>query len=474
MPDNTTTDETDPPAIHGEVNADELAEFIAAHTLNYDPEKLADDLAPLLKDRPDLNGGNSEIDIDELADVVADKLAERDDFGYGEGRYGDWYSNGELEIPADVQEAFRELTRDEIAASIVPLQERLDALESRDQSLKDLHKRVDDLADRVEEALDSVSDRLAGQIGPDFEPSAGAYHAAGRWGIHFRTTTPRKLTTATVDTVEPGTFEAVLARYDGDDRYEPYAVREIDVSAGRNDVRLDMDVPAGEWLLTRPSEFALRRSEWGGWGPTNDDSLTLVGGSKPGDYTKPNSNWYYYYHLKQQPASDGADALLGPTTPPAMTEETEYSTPGRGVHFSSESAFDLGTTTLRANRSGTLYAELHAYDGNDVQGIVDQTELHISRGEDIHEIDLDLSGSAGEYLLCRDYQAKWEGFDVQTDGVALARTQDYAYFEHDSRDIDWLTVHGSAHPEFSSSGDWFNFYQVHVRQRGDTTSKSEG
>lgn len=420
------------------------------------------------------------------ADADADGPDDGDSGTYGQDEYGRSYGsstgdtdNGDGDGGGDTGDDDTDMTErefdidEEIDSRIEARLEAYDPPDSIDEQrvreiaaaevkaqLKPIRAELDDLIQEVREAKDGVDDIISEPIGAELNPAAGTYHGAERWGLHIKTATPRRFGRATVDAAEAGTFTAVLARYDGKDRYEPYATREITVQEGSNEIRLEMDVPAGEWLLTRPSAFPLRRSEWDGWGPIDESGLALVGGSKPGDYTKPNAYYYYFYGLTQRAAS-GAHALLGPTTPPEITETTEYSTPGRGVHLTLDEPARFGEATLRANRPGTLYAELHKYEDGTSQGLVDSTELSVPTGEDIHEADLDLTAdAAGEYLLCRDFAAAEDGFDVQADGVALARQADYAYFEHDSR--PWLTVHGSGHPEFERTGDWYNFSQIHV------------
>lgn len=125
----------------------------------------------------------------------------------------------------------------------------------------------------------------------------GAQHGASRWGIHFRTERAIHLGRATVDAGESGSFTAVLGAYDGEDSFEPIHEREISVDSGINEIDLDMALEPGEYLLTREGSFPLRRAEWNGWETQSRDGLELIGGSKPGDFTKPNRYWYYFFDL---------------------------------------------------------------------------------------------------------------------------------------------------------------------------------
>lgn len=134
------------------------------------------------------------------------------------------------------------------------------------------------------------------RLGPDVD---GGYHTASRWGIHFETDRPSHIEGATIDAQRSGTFTAVLARYDGGSRFEPIAEREIDATGGRQQITLDMYVPeGGEYLLTREGSFPLRRAAWDGWFRETSSPLDVIGGSKPGDYDKPNEYWYYFFNLE--------------------------------------------------------------------------------------------------------------------------------------------------------------------------------
>ena len=125
----------------------------------------------------------------------------------------------------------------------------------------------------------------------------GSQHTASHWGIHFRTERAIHLGRATVDAGESGSFAAVVGAYDGENSFEPVHEREISVESGINEIDLDMALEPGEYLLTRDGSFPLRRGEWGGWESQSRDGLELIGGSKPGDFTKPNRYWYYFFDL---------------------------------------------------------------------------------------------------------------------------------------------------------------------------------
>ncbi|MEM4780742.1 MAG: hypothetical protein QXG03_04165 [Halalkalicoccus sp.] len=91
----------------------------------------------------------------------------------------------------------------------------------------------------------------------------------------------------------------MLGRYDGEDRFEPIAEREIDVEGGEQRIALDMYVPeGGEYLLTRDGSFPLRRGEWDGQISGSGCPIDIIGGSKPGDWDKPNEYWYYFFDLE--------------------------------------------------------------------------------------------------------------------------------------------------------------------------------
>ena len=432
-----------------DIDIDALADAVADRLdTDNDNELTEADVIELIEKHAD---GSVDVDYDELAKGVLERIKQ----GYGNGDYGERYGGNPFESGIS-EDRVREIISEEGGAGNINEDQ---VREIVNDELEPIRTELEDLIEEVRNVKDGIGDLIGDPIGPEFTSTAGAYHSVSYWGVHFETDVPRRFGSAKVDAGEEGTFTAVLARYDGDERYDVHESTEVTVQEGENDITLGFDVPAGEWLLTRPSEFPLRRFEWDGWGEI--DGLELIGGSKPGDFSKPNPYWYYFQSINQHTTA-GADALFGPTQPPAISEETEYSTSGRGVHFSSDTEFSIGKARYRANRSGTFYAELHEYRNGTSQGVVDSTEVHVPTGDDVHTIDLDLSAGPGEYLLCRDYQAEQEGFDIQEDGVALALQVDYQYFDHDSR--DWLTVYGSAHPEFSSTGDWYNWYSVHVHK----------
>lgn len=321
--------------------------------------------------------------------------------------------------------------------------------------LEDLRDRLTVLIDRAEQTLDDVDDTLEDSLGPT-EPS-GSYHEAS-WGIHLEVSQPTRFTTATVDANEAGEFTAILARYDGE-FYEPVDAQEISVEEGVQEVRLDLDARApGEYLLRRDGTHPLRRTEWDGWGEY--DGIDLKGGSRPGDYAKPNRYWYYWFKLHHRPLrTDVADHIVGPQEPPDNTDM--HSTPGWGLHFSADGPFRIGNAKIRANRSGKFVAELHEYeDGNSI-GVVNSTEINVPRGSTTLDVDLDLSAGPGEYLLCRDKAAD---IDVEQDGVSLVRHIDYQGYDADSR--DWLTLWGSGHPEHGDTTNWFNFFSVYFHEDG--------
>jgi hypothetical protein len=151
--------------------------------------------------------------------------------------------------------------------------------------------------DELIERLNAVADALefpARTVGPS---PRGDAHTATRWGIHFRAEHAIHLGRATVEAGESGSFTAVVGEYDGEDRFEPVHEREIDVGSGINEIDLDMALEPGEYLLVRDGSFPLYRGEWGGWEAQSRDGLELIGGSKPGDFTKPNGFWYYFFDL---------------------------------------------------------------------------------------------------------------------------------------------------------------------------------
>lgn len=161
--------------------------------------------------------------------------------------------------------------------------------------------------DAVIARLNAIADMLefpARRIGAT---PRGSDHSASHWGIHFRTEKSIHLGRATVEAGQSGSFTAVVGRYDGDDSFEPVHEREISVDSGINEIELDMALEPGEYLLTRDGSFPLRRGEWSGWESQSRDGLELIGGSKPGDYTKPNRFWYYFFDLH---VAANADAHL--------------------------------------------------------------------------------------------------------------------------------------------------------------------
>lgn len=152
-------------------------------------------------------------------------------------------------------------------------------------------RAFDEVLGRLEAAADAL-EFPARRIGA---APRGAQHSASRWGIHFETEKAIHLGEATVDADESGTFTAVVASYDGNDRFDPVHERDISVGSGLNTIDLDMKLAPGEYLLTRDGNFPLRRAEWSGWESQSRDGLELKGGSKPG-YSS-NRYWYYFFDL---------------------------------------------------------------------------------------------------------------------------------------------------------------------------------
>ncbi|WP_336364537.1 hypothetical protein [Halalkalicoccus salilacus] len=158
--------------------------------------------------------------------------------------------------------------------------------ESTDDELANLLTRLNHAADLLEFP--------ARRVGP---APHGAEHTNARWGVHLRTDRDVHLGRATVHAGESGALDVVLGEYDGGDRFAPVHERGIDVDAGINEIDLDMALEPGEYLLTREGNLPLRRAEWNGWKRRSRDGLELIGGSKPGDFTKPNRYWYYFFDL---------------------------------------------------------------------------------------------------------------------------------------------------------------------------------
>lgn len=170
--------------------------------------------------------------------------------------------------------------------------------------------RLDEILDRAERAVNSV-EFPPRRLGPG---PIGEYHKADGWGVHFATNRTLHLGRATVDAESAGTFTATLAAYDGQNQFDPVQSREIKVSSGKQRVNLDFTVPkAGEYILVREGELPLRRGQWPGWGQSSRDGLLLHGGSKAGDFTKPNDYWYYFFDLSV--AVEKGVHLPEPTSP---------------------------------------------------------------------------------------------------------------------------------------------------------------
>lgn len=166
--------------------------------------------------------------------------------------------------------------------------------EDRDGLTEEQRKRLVELLDRADRAVSSV-EFPARRLGPSV---SGEFHTAPSWGIHFATNRGLHFGRTTVDSETKGTFTATLARYDGKDLFDPVATKEIKVTAGVNRVTLDLTVPgAGEYILVREGDHPLRRVQWGGWELSSRDGLILHGGSKSGDFDKPNDYWYYFFDL---------------------------------------------------------------------------------------------------------------------------------------------------------------------------------
>lgn len=169
-------------------------------------------------------------------------------------------------------------------------------------------QRLDTILERADRAVSGV-EFPARRIGPN---PIGEYHRAGGWGIHFTTNRALHLGRTTVDAETAGKFTATLAEYDGKSQFEPVQQREISVTAGPQRVELDFTIPeSGEYILVREGQHPLKRGQWAGWGPASRDGLILKGGSKAGDYTKPNDYWYYFFNTSV--AVDAESHLPEPT-----------------------------------------------------------------------------------------------------------------------------------------------------------------
>lgn len=173
-------------------------------------------------------------------------------------------------------------------------------------------ERLTEIIERADRAVSGV-EFPPRRIGPS---PVGDYHTADGWGIHFSTNRELHFGNATVDSRDPGTITATLAEYDGGHQFDPIERREIDVEAGVQRVTLDMSIPAaGEYILVREDDHPLRRGRWDGWELASRDGLLMHGGSKAGEYTKPNDYWYYFFNLSVAISEDAHLPEPAPTTP---------------------------------------------------------------------------------------------------------------------------------------------------------------
>lgn len=170
-----------------------------------------------------------------------------------------------------------------------------DRIEAKLDALDDVIAEAENVNDDVRESLAAV-DFPARYLGP---VPMGTYHSVADWGVHFEVDRGLYIKSATIDSETGEPFDVVLARYDGEDDLVPIQRRSIEPEAGRQRIDLDFTIPAGggEFLLYREGTAALRRGEWTGWGAASRDGLTIHGGSKAGDFEKPNPYYYYFFQL---------------------------------------------------------------------------------------------------------------------------------------------------------------------------------
>lgn len=183
---------------------------------------------------------------------------------------------------------------------------------------------------RLNAATDPVNAWVAG---PSFDDdAAGAaddeMHTNALWGLHIDTDRDVFLGTAAIEALTSGTLTMRLYEFDGTSSDHGLgavvAAREVRVRGYQETIALDLHVPPGEYLLTRPvprqrdddegtidadlpdnafapSDDAVslrRRENYDGWEGDSRDGVQFLGGAHP-VYSN-NEFWYYFHDLDVQ------------------------------------------------------------------------------------------------------------------------------------------------------------------------------
>lgn len=165
------------------------------------------------------------------------------------------------------------------------------------------------------------------RVGPHSPAVEGSYHGHPLWGIHFETDRPLRFGQTLIQSRDAGTFTARVYPYLDDGTLGEHVDQKRIHATGEPEqvVSLDLYVPPGEWLLTRPVPTSLSeaRDRYGSGVDDqseavvreDDDEVELVRSSEHERYDvdsragvqfhgglnplfSSNDLWYYFYNLE--------------------------------------------------------------------------------------------------------------------------------------------------------------------------------
>lgn len=165
------------------------------------------------------------------------------------------------------------------------------------------------------------------QVGPHSPAVEGTYHGHPLWGLHFETSRPLRFGQTLIQSSGSGTFTARVYPYRDDGTIGEHVDQTKIRATGQPEQRVDLDlyVPPGEWLLTRPIPATLSeaREQYGSDIDDQDEAAVLAdddevelvrssdhdrfdvdsragvefhGGLNP--LFSSNEVWYYFYNLE--------------------------------------------------------------------------------------------------------------------------------------------------------------------------------
>lgn len=165
------------------------------------------------------------------------------------------------------------------------------------------------------------------RAGPHSPAVEGSYHGHPLWGIHFENDRPLRFGQTLIQSRTPGTFTARVYPYQDDGTVGEHVDQKTIDATGEPEQLVDLDlfVPPGEWLLTRPipTTLAEARDRYGADVDNqteaivrdDDDEVDLMRSSEHDRYDvdsragvqfhgslnplfSSNDLWYYFYNLE--------------------------------------------------------------------------------------------------------------------------------------------------------------------------------